>query len=161
VTFGSRDNADQLASRMVKAGEIVRVGRGRYGPVRPRPPRDAAAPPQPANGVNEAGLRDEDNTFAPEASSPRSPGPIRCTAQRINSPCISSPAVTTDGQGREWYTEVSYDEHVRLDPTKITTAQWVAIAERYHRQDGAWLRGWPRPGLPECYRCRNFWRQGR
>jgi hypothetical protein len=28
---GSRDNADHLLSRMVKAGEIVRVGRGRYG----------------------------------------------------------------------------------------------------------------------------------
>jgi hypothetical protein len=122
---GSRDNADQLLSRMVKGGEIVRVGRGRYGPVRPRPPRDVAAPPQPVapNGVNEA----------PEVS-PQSQ---------------SAPAVTTDAQGREWYTSVSY-EHVRLDPTKITGEQWVLIGERYYREDGAWLWGWPRPGLPGC-----------
>jgi hypothetical protein len=57
--------------------------------------------------------------------------------------------VTTDGQGREWYTSVSY-EHVRLDPTKITGEQWVLIGERYYREDGAWLWGWPRPGLPGC-----------
>jgi hypothetical protein len=56
---GSRDNADHLLMRMVKAGEIVRVGRGRYGPLRRRavlPPRadvapiPAAAPAPAANG---------------------------------------------------------------------------------------------------------------
>jgi hypothetical protein len=43
---GSRNNADQLLSRMVRAGEITRRGIGRYGP--PRRPPDVAQPITPA-----------------------------------------------------------------------------------------------------------------
>jgi hypothetical protein len=60
------------------------------------------------------------------------------------------PRVRADAEGREWYTEVSYLKGVRLDPAKITPEQWVRIGERHHREDGAWLWGWPRPGLPGC-----------
>jgi hypothetical protein len=44
--IGSRDNADHLLSRMVRAGEITRRGIGRYGP--PRRPPDVAQPITPA-----------------------------------------------------------------------------------------------------------------
>jgi AAA domain len=58
----TRDNADQLLSRMVKAGEIARVGPGRYGPLRPRAFKKPDAAPEPArpNGLNEGALREED-----------------------------------------------------------------------------------------------------
>jgi hypothetical protein len=48
--IGNRAAADQMLHRMVSDNEIVRTGRGRYGPLRPRrspPVRDVAPPPAP------------------------------------------------------------------------------------------------------------------
>jgi hypothetical protein len=62
---GSRDNADHLLMRMVKAGEVIRVARGRYGPLRrraralPPVPRDVAPISAPAaNNGGSHGAKD-------------------------------------------------------------------------------------------------------
>jgi hypothetical protein len=111
---GTRENAWQILSRMVRAGEIERIGKGRYGPLRRRtfPAKPYAAP-------------------EPEVS----PQPIE-----------TPPVATPEPQAPD----VGYAAGARLDPTKVTPEQWITIANRYFLEDGAWISGWPRPGLPGC-----------